>query len=210
MKQLIAQQVQFILLMTMSGMSLMAGYDVLRLFRWLIPHGEIAVAVEDLFYWMVVSVPVFYLFLAFHDGMIRWYGLVSVFGGIVLYEYGLSRPVRSRVSGFFNRLRKKWQQKRKKAREEKRKKRQLEAEKRQQKRKAEEERRREIEKQEEEKRQKRQKEEEERRREIEKQREEKRQKRQKEEEERRRKKEKQEEEKRRQRQKEREGKKRLK
>lgn len=142
MKQLIAQQVQFILLMTMSGMSLMAGYDVLRLFRWLIPHGEITIAVEDLLYWMVVSVPVFYLFLEFHDGLIRWYGLVSVFGGIVLYEYGLSRPVRSRVGGFFNRVRKKWQQKRKKVQEEKRKIRQLEEEKRKQRREELEEKRR--------------------------------------------------------------------
>lgn len=199
MKQLIAQQVQFILLMTMSGMSLMAGYDVLRVIRWLIPHGEIAIAVEDLLYWMVVSVPVFYLFLAFHDGMIRWYGLVSVFGGIVLYEYGLSRPVRSRVAGFFNRVRKKWQQKRKKAQEAKRKKRQLEAEKRQQRR-----------KEEEEKKRQRQCEEEERRQQKEKQQEKRRQQRQKEEEERRRRKEKQEKEKRQQRQQKQEEKKRYK
>lgn len=164
MKQLIAQQVQFILLMTMSGMSLMAGYDLLRLFRWLIPHGEITIAVEDLLYWMVVSVPVFYLFLEFHDGLIRWYGLVSVFGGIVLYEYGLSRPVRSRVGGFFNRVRKKWQQKRKKVQEEKRKKRQLEEEKRKQRREELEEKRRQRKKEEEERKRQRQKQEEEKRR----------------------------------------------
>lgn len=155
MKQLIAQQVQFILLMTMSGMSLMAGYDVLRLLRWLIPHGEIGVAAEDLLYWMLVSIPIFYLFLEFHDGMIRWYGLVSVFGGIVLYEYGLSRPIRSRVGAFFNRLRRKWQQKRKKAREERRKKRQLEEEKRRQRKKEAEEKKRQKQKEEEEKRQQR-------------------------------------------------------
>lgn len=111
MKQLIAEQVQFILLMTMSGMALMLGYDGLRVIRWLFPHGKISIAVEDLLYWIIVSVPVFYLFLVFHDGIIRWYGLVSVFGGIVLYEYGLSRPIRSRIAAFFNRIRRKWKRK---------------------------------------------------------------------------------------------------
>ncbi|MDE6851238.1 MAG: hypothetical protein K2J67_01955, partial [Lachnospiraceae bacterium] len=124
MKQLIAQQVQFILLMTMSGMSLMAGYDVLRLIRWLFPHGQISIAIEDILYWIAVSVPVFYLFLEFHDGIIRWYGLVAVFSGIVLYEYGLSRPVRNKIAAFFNRIRKKWRKRRERIREMRRQKRQ--------------------------------------------------------------------------------------
>ena len=123
MKQLIAQQVQFILLMTISGMSLMAGYDVLRLVRWLFPHGQLSIAVEDILYWVIVSVPVFYLFLEFHDGIIRWYGLVAVFGGIVLYEYGFSRPVRDKIAAFFNRIRQKWRKRRKRIREKRRQKR---------------------------------------------------------------------------------------
>lgn len=138
MKQLIAQQVQFILLMTMSGMSLMAGYDVLRLVRWLFPHGQIGIAVEDIVYWSIVSVPIFYLFLEFHDGIIRWYGLVSVFGGIVLYEYGLSRPVRYKIATFAGRIRRKWRKKWEKIREKRRQKRQKKREVRQQKRKEEE------------------------------------------------------------------------
>ena len=138
MKQLIAQQVQFILLMTMSGMSLMAGYDVLRLVRWLFPHGQISIAVEDIFYWSIVSVPVFYLFLEFHDGIIRWYGLVAVFSGIVLYEYGFSRPIRSKVAAFFNRIRRKWRKRWEKMRERKRQQREKEREIKRQKRKEEE------------------------------------------------------------------------
>lgn len=124
MKQLIAQQVQFILLMTMSGMLLMTGYDVLRLIRWLVPHGQVSIAVEDILYWIAVSVPIFYLFLEFHDGIIRWYGLVAVFSGIVLYEYGLSRPVRNKVAAFFNRIRKKWRRRRERIREARKQKRQ--------------------------------------------------------------------------------------
>lgn len=138
MKQLIAQQVQFILLMTISGMSLMAGYDVLRLVRWLFPHGQISIAVEDILYWGIVSVPVFYLFLEFHDGIIRWYGVVSVFSGIVLYEYGFSRPIRNKVAVFFGRIRNKWRKRWEKMREKRRQQRQKEREIKLQKRKEEE------------------------------------------------------------------------
>lgn len=109
MKQLIAQQVQFILLMTISGMLLMTGYDALRLIRWWIPHGKIMIAIEDLLYWTVVSVPVFYLFLVYHDGIIRWYGVVAVFSGIILYEYAFSRPVRHRLTAVLDPWKRKWQ-----------------------------------------------------------------------------------------------------
>lgn len=135
MKQLIAQQVQFILLMTISGMSLMAGYDMLRIVRWLFPHGQISIAVEDILYWAIVSVPIFYLFLEFHDGIIRWYGVVAVFSGIVLYEYGLSRPIRNKVSAFFSRIRRKLRRKWKKMREKQKQKRQKKRERMLQKRK---------------------------------------------------------------------------
>ncbi len=138
MKQLIAQQVQFILLMTISGMSLMAGYDMLRLIRWLFPHGQISIAVEDVLYWSIVSIPVFYLFLEFHDGIIRWYGLVAVFSGIILYEYGFSRPIRFKVAAFFDRIRRKWRKRWEKMREKQRQERQKKQEIKQKKRKEEE------------------------------------------------------------------------
>lgn len=102
MKQLIVEQLQFILLMTASGMGLMFAYDALRLWRWVIPHASLFIVIEDLVYWTVVSVPVFYLFLLYHDGIIRWYGVTSIFTGIILYELGLSRPVRTLLAGIFN------------------------------------------------------------------------------------------------------------
>lgn len=102
MKQLIAEQLQFILLMAVSGMGLMLVYDAFRLFRWLIPHASLFIAIEDLLYWTAMSVPVFYLFLLYHDGVIRWYGVVSIFTGIILYEWGLSRPIRTLLAGILN------------------------------------------------------------------------------------------------------------
>ncbi len=102
MKQLIAEQVQFILLMTAAGMGIMFLYDILRLFRWLFLHASLFVLIEDLLFWVSMSVPVFYLFMLYHDGVIRWYGALSVFGGIIIYEWGLSRPLRMLMGRIFN------------------------------------------------------------------------------------------------------------
>lgn len=94
MTEVILGQLRFILWMMCGGMAILAGYDVLRLFRWLVPHGAVWIAVEDLFFWGAASVPAFILFLKMHDGQIRWYGVVALLSGIVLYEVGISRPVR--------------------------------------------------------------------------------------------------------------------
>ncbi|HCX93787.1 MAG TPA: spore cortex biosynthesis protein YabQ, partial [Lachnospiraceae bacterium] len=51
MTEVILGQLRFILWMMCGGMAILAGYDVLRLFRWLVPHGAVWIAVEDLFFW---------------------------------------------------------------------------------------------------------------------------------------------------------------
>lgn len=99
MTEVILGQLRFILWMMCGGMAILAGYDVLRLFRWLVPHGAVWIAVEDLFFWGAASVPAFILFLKMHDGQIRWYGVVALLSGIVLYEVGISRPVRRVLVG---------------------------------------------------------------------------------------------------------------
>ncbi|MCH5268625.1 MAG: spore cortex biosynthesis protein YabQ [Lachnospiraceae bacterium] len=76
----------------------MLGYDGLRLLRWLFPHSKFWVAVQDLLYWCIMSVPAFALFFYLHDGQIRWYGLSALLGGIVLYEFGISSPIRRALS----------------------------------------------------------------------------------------------------------------
>lgn len=94
MTKIIVGQLQFILLMLCGGMGIMACYDGMRLFRWLIPHGKAAKVLEDLLYWCVASVPAFYMFYRLADGEIRWYGMTTLLGGIALYEFGISVPVR--------------------------------------------------------------------------------------------------------------------
>lgn len=105
MTAVILGQIQFILYMLCGGMALMLGYDGFRLLRWLIPHGRWMVAVQDILYWCVMSVPAFALFFYLHDGQIRWYGLLALFSGITIYEFGISSPIRKVLSGKLDPLR---------------------------------------------------------------------------------------------------------
>lgn len=94
MTEIIMGQLRFVLVTLCLGMALMAGYDVWRLLRWLIPHHRLLVWIEDVLYWSVMSVPAYIVFFLYNDGEIRWYGALAVFVGGVLYEKGISRVVR--------------------------------------------------------------------------------------------------------------------
>lgn len=105
MSEIIWGQVLFVLASLCSGMLLIACYDVLRLFRWLIPHGRLWLWLEDTLYWCLASVPIFYLFFSYNEGVIRWYGLLGILVGAILYETGISIPIRSWLGRYANRIR---------------------------------------------------------------------------------------------------------
>lgn len=95
MRQIIQEQIYFQITTLCAGMFLMLGYDILRLWRWLIPHGKIWVWIEDLLYWSLLSIPVFIMFFQMIDGVPRWYGIAGLFTGGILYETGISIPLRT-------------------------------------------------------------------------------------------------------------------
>ena len=62
------------------GALLVAGYDLIRVFRRLIRHGIIWVSMEDCVYWLVCAVLMFAMLYQNNDGRIRAY----IFGAAVL------------------------------------------------------------------------------------------------------------------------------
>lgn len=97
----IISQFHFLLDSLCTGMALLAGYDVLRLLRFWISHGKVWIWVEDILYWCLVSVPVFYVFFRLNQGIIRWYGVAALSGGAIIYEYGFGRVIRAWGIKFF-------------------------------------------------------------------------------------------------------------
>lgn len=67
------------------GAGLMIFYDLIRLSRALIPQGFWVVALEDAFFWTISSVAIFVLLFVFNEGRIRFYALLAVGLGMLLY-----------------------------------------------------------------------------------------------------------------------------
>ncbi len=72
---------------------LMISYDLLRLFRLLIPHGSLWTGLEDFFYWIYCAVMTFSLLFYENDGVLRGYVIVSAFLGMFLYDRLVSQSV---------------------------------------------------------------------------------------------------------------------
>jgi spore cortex biosynthesis protein YabQ len=66
-------------------------YDFFRVLRKTAPHGYLAVQLEDLFFWLAVTVLVFYYMLHRNYGEIRFFSLLGMGVGVVLYFVTVSR-----------------------------------------------------------------------------------------------------------------------
>lgn len=62
-------------------------YDILRLFRFLIPHNHICIAIEDLLFWMVTAVVVFLMFLEESNGSIRFFSIGAAILGMIIKNW---------------------------------------------------------------------------------------------------------------------------
>lgn len=67
-------------------------YDWLRILRRVIPHKQMAVSAEDLFFWLIWGVAVFLWMYRISNGGMRWYAVAGAMLGIGLYKKLLSGP----------------------------------------------------------------------------------------------------------------------
>ena len=74
----------------LSGIVILFSYQILRLMRRLIPHHIVVVNLEDLLYWLGVSVYLFRQMYMTTFGSIRWFFILGVVCGIVLANFILS------------------------------------------------------------------------------------------------------------------------
>ena len=73
------------------GVILMVSYDVLRLFRLLIPHKVFWTGIEDFIFWIYAAVMTFGLLFEENSGELRAYSIICVFTGMLLYDRIVSR-----------------------------------------------------------------------------------------------------------------------
>lgn len=98
----ILKELQFFGLAVLRGIWILVIYDLIRIFRRIVPHGIWAVALEDVLYWIGTAFLVFQLLYRENDGAVRGYALFAVAVGMLLYHQTISGWLVSRIAGAVN------------------------------------------------------------------------------------------------------------
>lgn len=85
MDQYIEAQARLFIDAMFTGLLIMVLYDILRLIRRIIPHSNIMVNIEDFIFWTMSGVIVFMLIYAENSGTLRWFVVVGIVIGAVVY-----------------------------------------------------------------------------------------------------------------------------
>ena len=90
----------------LSGAGITIVYDGLRIFRRLIPHGNVWIGIEDFFFWMWTALWVFSVLYRENDGSLRSYTILAMVIGMFLYHQTISEPLVGFFGKMINRLKK--------------------------------------------------------------------------------------------------------
>ena len=90
----------------LSGAVITIVFDCLRIFRRIIPHGNVWIGIEDFFFWMWTALWVFSVLYRENDGSLRSYTILSMVIGMFLYHQTISEPLVGFFGKMINRLKK--------------------------------------------------------------------------------------------------------
>ena len=75
----------FLLHALLMGIFITFIYDLLRIFRLVVPHNGFFVSAEDLLFWVYCGGEVFLLMYHESDGTLRWFAVLGALAGMYLY-----------------------------------------------------------------------------------------------------------------------------
>lgn len=73
-----------------AGLILAFFYDIFRVARRIVPHAQMMIHLEDLFYWICVVAVMFYFILMANDGDVRLFSIIGTFIGMIAYAFLIS------------------------------------------------------------------------------------------------------------------------
>ncbi|MCH5262468.1 MAG: spore cortex biosynthesis protein YabQ [Lachnospiraceae bacterium] len=83
------QEVTFFLHSILMGLVITFAYDWILIFRRLLKHGRILMSVEDLIYWFICGIGVFYMLYRENSGVLRWFAVMGAALGMFFYKITL-------------------------------------------------------------------------------------------------------------------------
>lgn len=81
----IQEQTHLFLITVLTGVALGLLYDGFRIFRKAIPHFDLITNIEDLLYWILVAISIFYILFNKNYGEIRGFAFLGAILGVMLY-----------------------------------------------------------------------------------------------------------------------------
>ncbi len=89
----IIKEADVLVISFLMGIILLLVYDLIRIFRRLVPHGTVWIGIEDLLFWIGSAVALFAMLYQENSGYIRGFAIGGVVIGMLLYNLLLSRLV---------------------------------------------------------------------------------------------------------------------
>lgn len=80
------QELTFFTHSVLMGVVITFAYDWIRVLRRLFKHGTVLISVEDLLFWFVCGIGVFYMLYKENDGTLRWFAVLGATIGMFFYK----------------------------------------------------------------------------------------------------------------------------
>lgn len=93
MSEIILWEIQFFLQALMLGGILRALYDLILILRKIKYAGNIRIALEDFFYWMICCYFIFGLLYENNNGVLRGFAICGVIIGMAIWHFGPSHII---------------------------------------------------------------------------------------------------------------------
>lgn len=104
MSQNIVQEVTFFLHSIVMGLIITFAYDWILIFRRLVRHGRLLTSAEDLLYWFVCGIGVFYMLYKENSGVLRWFAVMGAALGMVFYKLAIKNRLVNIMSTYIHKI----------------------------------------------------------------------------------------------------------
>ncbi len=104
MSQNIVQEVTFFLHSIVMGLIITFAYDWILIFRRLVRHGRLLTSAEDLLYWFVCGIGVFYMLYKENSGVLRWFAVMGAALGMVFYKLAIKNRFVNIMSTYIHKI----------------------------------------------------------------------------------------------------------
>ena len=96
------------------GIALTLSYDLLRVFRRVVSHNSILIAMEDVCFWLIWTYVTLECIHVYGDGVLHWYmagggffcGVFGILFGVVLFHYTISCTLLKSVNNILYKVKK--------------------------------------------------------------------------------------------------------